>query len=109
MSEQRDVVVVGGGPAGTAAAILLRQRGLDVLLVDEARFPRDKVCGESVSPEAWRLIRRMEAEPAVRALEPRPIRGMALTSPRGISFRGEYGDRAGFALRRQDLDRALLD
>jgi geranylgeranyl reductase family protein len=101
-------VVVGGGPAGSAVATFLGQRGLDVLLVDEARFPRDKVCGESVSPEAWRLIHRMEAEPAVRALEPQPIRGMALTSPHGISFRGEYRDRAGFALRRHDLDRALL-
>ena len=52
----RDVVVVGGGPAGAAAAIFLRQRGHDVLLLDEARFPRDKVCGEGVSPEAWRLL-----------------------------------------------------
>ena len=50
------MVVVGGGPAGAAAAIFLRQRGHDVLLLDEARFPRDKVCGEGVSPEAWRLL-----------------------------------------------------
>jgi len=55
----RDVAVVGGGPAGSAAAIFLRQRGHDVLLLDEARFPRDKVCGEGVSPEAWRLLAAM--------------------------------------------------
>ena len=57
----RDVVVVGGGPAGSAAAIFLAQRGHDVLLLDAARFPRDKVCGESVSPEAWRLLDAMGA------------------------------------------------
>jgi geranylgeranyl reductase family protein len=105
------VVVVGGGPAGAAAAIFLRQAGHDVLLVDEARFPRDKVCGEGVSPEAWRLLTRMGADGAVRALRPRAIRGMRLTSPDGTSFGGEYAGarEPGFAVRRWCLDRALLD
>jgi menaquinone-9 beta-reductase len=104
-------VVVGGGPAGTAAAVYLRQAGHEVLLVDEARFPRDKVCGEGVSPEAWRLLARMGADGAVRALRPRAVRGMKLTSPDGTAFAGEYaGARApGFAVRRWCLDRALLE
>ena len=102
---------MGGGPAGTAAAVFLRQLGHEVVLVDEARFPRDKVCGEGVSPEAWRLLGRMGAEAAVRALRPRPVRGMKLTAPDGTAFRGEYtGAREpGFAVRRWCLDRALLD
>jgi flavin-dependent dehydrogenase len=102
---------VGGGPAGTAAAVFLRQAGHEVVLVDEARFPRDKVCGEGVSPEAWRLLARMGAEEAVRALRPRPVHGMKLTAPDGTAFTGEYaGARApGFAVRRWCLDRALLD
>lgn len=102
---------MGGGPAGTAAAVFLRQAGHEVVLVDEARFPRDKVCGEGVSPEAWRLLARMGAEAAVRALRPRPVRGMKLTSPDGTAFAGEYdGAREpGFAVRRWCLDRALLD
>lgn len=106
-----EVVVVGGGPAGAAVAVFLRQAGHEVVLVDEARFPRDKVCGEGVSPEAWRLLARMGAEAAVRALHPRPVRGMRLTSPDGTAFTGEYGPtRApGFAVRRYCLDRALLD
>jgi len=103
--------VVGGGPAGTAAAVFLRQAGHEVVLVDEARFPRDKVCGEGVSPEAWRLLAKMGAEAAVRALRPRPVRGMKLTAPDGTAFTGEYaGARApGFAVRRWCLDRALLE
>jgi menaquinone-9 beta-reductase len=106
-----DVVVVGGGPGGVAAAVFLRQRGHEVLLLDEARFPRDKVCGEGVSPEAWRLLEALGAAAAVRALNPQPLRGMALTSPAGISFSGDYtGAREpGFAARRADLDRVLLD
>ena len=110
MAAVRDVVVVGGGPAGSAAAIFLRQRGHDVLLVDEALFPRDKICGEGVSPEAWRLLSAMGADAGVRALSPHPVRGMELTSPDGTSFRGLYrGARdAGFAVRRLAFDACLL-
>jgi geranylgeranyl reductase family protein len=108
--EARDVVVVGGGPAGSAAAIFLSQRGHDVLVLDEARFPRDKVCGEGVSPEAWRLLAAMDAADDVRALHPHPLRGMELTSPDGTRFRGLYrgATEAGFALRRRELDACLL-
>ena len=106
----RDVLVAGGGPAGTAAAILLRQRGHDVMLVDEARFPRDKVCGEGISPEAWRLLRELGADAAVRALEPKALLGMTLVSPDGTAFTGTYGGtREGFAVRRLALDNALLN
>jgi geranylgeranyl reductase family protein len=105
-----DVVVVGGGPAGVAAAISLRRRNRAVLLVDAARFPRDKICGESVSPEAWRLLRDLGAASRVAALSPHEIRGMALTSPDGTRFHGDYtSGEAGFAMRRAALDSALLD
>ena len=106
----RDVLVIGGGPAGAATAIFLKQRGHDVLLIDTAHFPRDKICGEGVSPEAWRSLRALGAEPAVTALRPWPLRGMTLFSPDGTSFSGEYrgSRRAGFAVRRRELDHALL-
>jgi geranylgeranyl reductase family protein len=108
-SSTREVVVVGGGPAGAAAALLLRRAGHDVLLVDEARFPRDKVCGEGVSPEAWRLLDLLDAGPAVRALAPWPLRGMQVVSPDGTVFHGDYASgRTGFAVRREHLDQALL-
>ena len=105
----RDVLVVGGGPAGTAAAILLRQRGHDVMLIDEAHFPRDKVCGEGISPEAWRLLGEVGATAAVRALRPKALLGMTLVSPDGTAFTGAYGgSREGLAVRRLLFDAALL-
>ncbi len=111
MSPARDVVVVGGGPAGAAASIFLRRLGHDVVLLDEARFPRDKVCGEAVSPEAWRLLAALGAHARIAALRPWPLLGMALTSPDGTVFEGRYrgAPQAGFALRRRGLDHALLD
>jgi geranylgeranyl reductase family protein len=107
----RDVIVVGGGPAGAAAAVLLRQQGRDVLLLDEARFPRDKVCGEGVSPQAWRLLAGLGAAGAVRSLAPHPLWGMVVSAPDGTCSRGDYrgASQPGFAVRRDRLDRALLD
>jgi geranylgeranyl reductase family protein len=111
LSEPWDAVVVGGGPAGSALSILLRQQGRSVLLLDEARFPRDKVCGESVSPGAWRLLDALGAAPALRALDPHPLRGMALRAPDGTVFQGDYRGvvSPGFALPRRQLDHVLLE
>src|SRR4028118_1051457 len=51
VAKNYDVVVVGGGPAGTSAAVHLAMRGARVLLVERERFPRAKLCGEFISPE----------------------------------------------------------
>ncbi len=108
-AERADVVIVGGGPAGAALACLLAREGREALVLEAARFPRDQVCGESVSPEGWRLIEKMGALDRVRALTPQPLRGMRLVSPNGTSFSGHYrSERPGFAVRRLALDPALL-
>jgi flavin-dependent dehydrogenase len=46
-----DVLIVGGGPAGSSCAWKLRDSGLDVLIMDRQRFPRDKVCGGWITPQ----------------------------------------------------------
>ncbi|HUM69589.1 MAG TPA: FAD-dependent oxidoreductase, partial [Chloroflexota bacterium] len=46
--DERDVIVVGAGPAGAMTATILAQKGHDVLLLDRAPFPRDKTCGDAV-------------------------------------------------------------
>lgn len=105
-----DVVVVGGGPAGSAVATLLRREGHTVLLCDAARFPRHKICGEYVPPAALSFLDGLGVLDEILALRPRRHVGMAVISPDGTEALGRYGgpDR-GLALRRFDLDRALLN
>jgi geranylgeranyl reductase family protein len=111
MDAEREVLVVGGGPAGSATALLLAQAGLDVVLLDAARFPRDKVCGEAISPGGCQLLDGLGVTTALRRAGARPVAGMRLTSPEGVSFEGVYdgGRASGFALDRRTLDAILLE
>src|SRR5262245_2786461 len=54
-----DVAVVGAGPGGSAAAAALARRGLQTLLLDRAEFPRDKTCGDALTPRAVRMLDTM--------------------------------------------------
>jgi geranylgeranyl reductase family protein len=54
-----DVVIVGAGPGGSAAAHFLSRRGVDVLLLDRSDFPRDKTCGDGLTPRALRVLEHM--------------------------------------------------
>lgn len=84
MSESFDVVVVGAGPAGTAAAITAVARGLSVVCVDKATFPRDKTCGDGLTAHALRLLERLGVERDVfTRADPAVIAETVLVSPSG--------------------------
>ncbi len=112
-----DVVVVGAGPAGSAAAILLAERGFTVTLLDKAAFPRPKICGEYLSPEAARVLDRLGVLKAVDAAGAQPLHGMRITAPDGTVLDGTYptgGRWRGYrdhalAVRREAFDRILLE
>lgn len=59
MADLRDVIIVGAGPAGSALAYFLAQQGVDVLLLDKTEFPRDKTCGDGLTPRALGVLRRL--------------------------------------------------
>jgi len=112
-----DVVVVGAGPAGAAAAILLAERGWQVALLDKARFPRPKICGEYLSPEASRILDRLGVLKTVDQAGAQPLRGMRIVAPDGTALDGAYptsGPWRGYrdhalAIPREALDRILVE
>jgi menaquinone-9 beta-reductase len=105
-----DVLVVVAGPAGAAAGLAARRRGLDVLVVDKARFPRDKTCGDGLTTAALRLLEQLGVD--LRPLPGyMPIRETVLVSPSGRRVSLPLppdGDHAA-VVPRVELDAAIVD
>jgi geranylgeranyl reductase family protein len=85
-----DVLVVGGGPAGAAAGIVLARAGVDVCVIDRARFPRDKICGDAVSDGGVRLLEELGARAAVDAASHALVREGAAVFPDGTRIARQY-------------------
>ena len=77
-----DIAVIGGGVAGSTAAALLARHGLQVILIEKGTFPRQKVCGEFLSPEGADVLSRLGVWPQVEAHHPQRIDGFTLTAGR---------------------------
>lgn len=111
------VIIVGGGPAGSATAFFLARMGIDVVVLDKARFPRDKVCSEYLSPQASRILEAMGALETVEASGAAQLAGMRVHAPNGSTIHGEFAADHGFrghrdrglAVRRTILDAILLE
>ena len=85
-----DVIVIGGGPAGCAAALDLNQRGYNVALCDQAKFPRDKVCGEFISPGADPILKKLGVLNAIESLAPKRLKGVAISSYESVELGIDY-------------------
>jgi menaquinone-9 beta-reductase len=111
-----DVIVVGGGPAGASTAHALVSAGVDVLIVDRAKFPRDKICAEYLSPEASRILSKMGVLEEIERNGPAHLAGMRVRAPNGQVADGEFAASHGFkgfrdrglAIRRTVLDDIVL-
>ncbi|MEM7325056.1 MAG: geranylgeranyl reductase family protein [Actinomycetota bacterium] len=109
-----DVLIVGGGPAGAAAAIEATRSGLKAVVIDKSRFPRDKCCGDGLTTGALRHLEELGFSPDT-VPSWRPISDVHVRAPSGrtIGFPlpdPDDGDGLFAAVaRRQELDSALLD
>ncbi len=108
VSREWDVAVVGAGPAGSATALLLARAGARVLLLDRARFPREKPCSEYLSPESTRVLERLGQDvlAAVAAASPARLTGMKVVAPSGRGVVGRF-ETFSFALPRSRFDTIL--
>lgn len=106
---EADVVIVGAGPAGTSTAHYLAQTGLDVVVLEKSAFPRDKVCGDGLTPRAVSELIRMGVDTGswARNTGLRAIGGgrtVEIPWPEVASM-----PNYGLACRREVLDAALAD
>ena len=112
-----DVIIVGGGPAGSSLGFALARAGVDVCIVDRARFPRPKPCAEYLSPEASRVLAEMGALERVEQSGAAALSGVRVRAPNGAVIAGDFIAAHGFrgfrdrglSVRREVLDAILLD
>jgi geranylgeranyl reductase family protein len=112
-----DVIIVGGGPAGTSTAIALARRGVRVRILDKARFPRSKPCAEYLSPQVSRILDDLGVLERIEATGAAQLAGVVVRAPSGEVIHGEFVAGHGFtpyrnrglSVRREVLDAILLD
>src|SRR6266478_4532644 len=106
MSENTDVFVIGGGPAGLAAAMAARQRGFNVTIADGARPPIDKACGEGLMPDTLTALRELGV--VIQPGDGRIFRGMRFLDET-TSAEAHFPELAGFAIRRTLLHQKMVE
>jgi len=111
VSTEVDVAIVGGGPSGASAAHYLAARGHSVLVCEKKRFPREKTCGDGLTPRAVRMLEEMGLDEQLRSWE--RVGGLRVhAAGRTLELEfpplDDYVDY-GLVLPRKDLDRVVLE
>ncbi len=111
--QEFDVIIVGGGPSGSACAVFLGKAGKNVLLLDKAKFPRDKICGDGISGKSVRVLEGLDVLPDMAKSEHIEMYGVTFSSPKGVVVKipsklKENGQPPGFVARREVFDNVLF-
>jgi flavin-dependent dehydrogenase len=106
MGQRTDVLVVGGGPAGLAAAIAARKRGFDVIVADGIQPPIDKACGEGLMPDTLAALRELGV--AINAADGFVFRGIRFVD-QAVEVDGRFPFGQGLGLRRPLLHEKMID
>ena len=102
-----DALIVGGGPAGSTCAWMLRRQGMAVTLLDKAQFPRDKVCAGWITPAVVKALQLDTADYArERVLQ--PISAFRTGLIHGGELETRYADAVSYGIRRCEFDHYLL-
>ncbi len=103
-----EIGIIGGGPAGSTAGLMLASAGLDVVLFEKKSFPRETLCGEFLSSEVTGILKRISLYQKFLSLKPNPIEKLKLFSSKeeaafaGLKF-------PAYAIKRSVFDKFLLD
>lgn len=103
-----DVLIVGGGPAGSSCAWQLRRAGLDVVVWDRRTFPRDKICAGWITPQIFDALDIDPSAYAGTGLTFQAINGFCISRLGDAEARVHYGHPVSYAIRRCEFDHYLL-
>ncbi|MBP7376543.1 MAG: NAD(P)/FAD-dependent oxidoreductase [Pyrinomonadaceae bacterium] len=109
-----DVIIAGAGPAGSSAAIRLAKAGMSILLIEQKRFPREKLCGEFISPECLIHFQELGVSPAILAAGGTSLYDTDFYSRSGkaVSVRTEWfgkGESPAIGLSRAEMDNLMVE
>lgn len=107
MKTDFDIGIIGGGPAGSSAAIFLADAGFNVCLFERKIFPRETVCGEFLSNEVIEILSDIGIENEFHSLNPNKINFFRLINDNGYELSAELGFNA-YGLKRSAFDNLLL-
>lgn len=108
-----DVIVLGGGPSGSSCATFLGMGNKNVLLLDRAKFPRDKTCGDGISGKSVRILKELGALEDVHKVEHLNMNGVTFSSPKGVvveipAKKKDSSEPPGFVCAREVFDNVLF-
>ena len=111
-----DTIIIGGGPAGSCAALYAKKIGLKTIILEKSRFPRDKVCGDALSGKVVRYMKELEILNEVSRLEGSTINTITFGSPNHKQFNvyltNKYNKntiKEGYAIKRSIFDNFLFN
>src|SRR6185436_9380461 len=104
-----DTIIIGGGPAGSSAAISLSKRGARVLVLEEKHMPRGKVCGEFITPECFPTLERLGVMERMITAGAQKIERVSLVVTGGKTVQTDVSGMSDHAPWAMSLSRALFD
>jgi geranylgeranyl reductase family protein len=111
VSNYFDVIIVGAGPAGSSCATILAHHGVRVLLVEKAKFPREKICGDCINPKSWKFFDLLGVADVLRGRRLNVIDSVRVTNSSGTAIIGRLSfrqERPFFSISRSELDMLLF-
>ena len=115
MNNNYDIIIVGGGPAGSSAALYAKKAGLKTIIVDKNTFPRDKICGDALSGKSVKYMRELDILDEVPKLKGATINRITFASPSHKSFdinlsgTKKENIKEGYVIPRETFDNFLFE